>query len=144
MQLEKLGLQCTMSQPYSQLIVQSSQIIIVYIYSISPGLKYPNLRQTACASSLVHSESVIVPHVPEKQISTRPSHGYDPSIRRISPSVYSAPRDNNNYYVGNYVQKPMPFCQMRLKAIPCAIIMLIQLRVMLQLEEWYKHWEEHC
>ena len=33
---------------------------------ILPGLKYPILRQTACASLLVQSESVIVPHVPEK------------------------------------------------------------------------------
>ena len=32
---------------------------------ILPGLKYPILRHTACASSLVQSESVIVPHIPK-------------------------------------------------------------------------------
>ena len=49
-----------------------------------PGLKCPSLRHTTCASLLVHSESVIVPHVPEMKISTRPSHWY----RNLLPDEY--------------------------------------------------------
>ena len=76
------------------LVTRKSVFCLFYTYIdmssviLIPGLKCPSLRQITCASLLVHSESVIVPHVPEMKISTRPSHWQEPPTRRISPYRY--------------------------------------------------------